>query len=49
MDQLQRTISVDRFRLAFHTQKGTVFQDWFGRYAFCPDLGKSALTATMVT
>lgn len=40
MDELQRSIYVDRFRLAFHTQKGTAFQDWFVRvagYAFGPD------------
>jgi len=29
MDELQRSIYVDRFRLAFHTKKGTAFQDWF--------------------
>ena len=29
MDELQQSIYVDRFRLAFHTKKGTVFQDWF--------------------
>ncbi len=33
MDELQRSIYVDRFRLAFHTQKGTAFQDWFVRLA----------------
>jgi hypothetical protein len=40
MDELQRSIYVDRFRLAFHTQKGTAFQDWFVRvagYAFGSD------------
>ena len=40
MDELQRSIYIDRFRLAFHTQKGTAFQDWFVRlagYAFGPD------------
>jgi len=40
MDELQRSIYVDRFRLAFHTRKGTAFQDWFVRlagYAFGPD------------
>lgn len=33
MDELQRSIYVDRFRLAFHTSKGTAFQDWFVRLA----------------
>lgn len=33
MDELQRSIYVDKFRLAFHTQKGTAFQDWFVRLA----------------
>ncbi|MDX1003198.1 ABC-three component system protein [Sinorhizobium medicae] len=33
MDELQRSIYVDRFRLAFHTQKGTAFQEWFVRLA----------------
>lgn len=33
MDDLQRSIYVDKFRLAFHTQKGTAFQDWFVRLA----------------
>jgi hypothetical protein len=33
MDELQRSIYVDRFRLAFHTQRGTAFQDWFVRLA----------------
>ncbi|MGR9281443.1 ABC-three component system protein [Rhizobium johnstonii] len=33
MDELQRSIYVDKFRLAFHTQKGTAFQDWFVRIA----------------
>lgn len=33
MDELQRSIYVDRFRLAFHTHKGTAFQDWFVRLA----------------
>ena len=40
MDELQRSIYVDRFRLAFHTLKGTAFQDWFVRlagYAFGAD------------
>ncbi len=40
MDELQRSIYVERFRLAFHTQKGTAFQDWFVRlagHAFGPD------------
>ncbi len=40
MDELQRSIYVDRFRVAFHTLKGTTFQDWFVRlagYAFGPD------------
>lgn len=40
MDELQRSIYVDRFRLAFHTQHGTAFQDWFVRlagYAFGAD------------
>lgn len=40
MDELQRSIYVDRFRLAFLAQKGTAFQDWFVRlagYAFGPD------------
>ena len=26
MDELQRSIYVDRFRLAFHTKKGAAFQ-----------------------
>ena len=33
MDELQRSIYVDRFRLAFHTQQGIAFQDWFVRLA----------------
>src|SRR3546814_21069919 len=33
MDELQHSIYVDRFRLAFHTQRGTAFQDWFVRLA----------------
>ena len=33
MDELQRSIYVDRFRLAFHTLKGAAFQDWFVRLA----------------
>lgn len=33
MDELQRSIYIDKFRLAFHTQKGTAFQDWFVRLA----------------
>lgn len=33
MDELQRSIYVDRFRLEFHTLKGTAFQDWFVRLA----------------
>ncbi|MCP3404812.1 ABC-three component system protein [Bradyrhizobium sp. CCGB01] len=33
MDELQRSIYVDKFRLALHTQKGTAFQDWFVRLA----------------
>lgn len=40
MDELQKSIYVDRFRVAFHTKKGTAFQDWFVRlagYAFGPD------------
>ncbi len=40
MDELQRSIYVERFRLAFYTQKGTAFQDWFVRlagHAFGPD------------
>ncbi|OYX71150.1 MAG: hypothetical protein B7Y95_13900 [Rhizobiales bacterium 32-66-11] len=40
MDELQHSIYVDRFRLAFHTQRGTAFQDWFVRlagYAFAAD------------
>jgi len=40
MDELQRSIYVDRFRLAFHTKKGTAFQDWFvllAGHAFGPD------------
>jgi len=40
MDELQRSIYVDKFRLAFHTQKGAAFQDWFVRlagYAFGAD------------
>lgn len=40
MDELQRSIYVDRFRLAFHTKRGTAFQDWFvllAGHAFGPD------------
>lgn len=40
MDELQRSIYVDRFRIAFLTHKGTAFQDWFVRlagHAFGPD------------
>jgi hypothetical protein len=40
MDELQKSIYVDRFRLAFHTKKGTAFQDWFvllAGHAFGPD------------
>lgn len=40
MDELQRSIYVDRFLVAFHTQRGTAFQDWFVRlagHAFGPD------------
>lgn len=40
MDELQHSIYVDRFRLAFHTHHGTAFQDWFVRlagYAFGAD------------
>lgn len=40
MDELQQSIYVDRFRLAFHTRHGTAFQDWFVRiagYAFGAD------------
>ena len=40
MDELQRSIYVERFRIAFHTLKGTAFQDWFVRlagYSFGPD------------
>jgi hypothetical protein len=33
MDELQRATYVERFRLAFHTQKGTTFQDFFVRLA----------------
>jgi hypothetical protein len=33
MDELQRSIYVTRFRLAFHTQRGAAFQDWFVRLA----------------
>lgn len=33
MDELQRSTYVTRFRLAFHTEKGTAFQDWFVRIA----------------
>ena len=32
-DELQRSIYVDRFRLAFHTHRGAAFQDWFVRLA----------------
>jgi len=40
MDELQRSIYTDKFRLAFHTKKGAEFQDWFVRlagYAFGAD------------
>lgn len=40
MDELQRSIYGDRFRLAFHEKKGTAFQDWFvllAGHAFGPD------------
>lgn len=40
MDELQRSIYTDRFRLAFHTKRATAFQDWFVRlagHAFGPD------------
>ncbi|CAK7256001.1 MULTISPECIES: ABC-three component system protein [unclassified Shinella] len=40
MDELQRSIYVERFQLAFHKLKGAAFQDWFVRlagYAFGPD------------
>jgi hypothetical protein len=40
MDELQRSIYVERFRFAFHTLKGTAFQDWFvslAGYAFGAD------------
>jgi len=40
MDELQQSIYTDKFRLAFHTKKGTEFQDWFVRlagYAFGAD------------
>jgi hypothetical protein len=40
MDDLQRAIYVLKFRLAFHTLKGTAFQDWFvslAGHAFGPD------------
>ena len=33
MDDLQRAFYVLHFRLAFHTQHGTAFQDWFVRIA----------------
>jgi hypothetical protein len=33
MDELQQSIYVDRFRLAFHSQQGSAFQDWFVRLA----------------
>lgn len=33
MDELQRSIYVDRFRVAFLSLKGTAFQDWFVRLA----------------
>ena len=33
MDELQRSIYVDRFRLAFHTKRREAFQDWFVRLA----------------
>ena len=35
MDRLQHSIYVERFRLAFHTKRGTEFQDWFVRLAGC--------------
>ena len=31
MDELQRSIYVERFQLAFHKLKGAAFQDWFVR------------------
>jgi len=40
MDELQRSIYVDRFRLAFHTKRGAAFQEWFvllAGYAFGAD------------
>ncbi|MBF0174684.1 MAG: hypothetical protein HQL83_14780 [Magnetococcales bacterium] len=40
MDELQRSIYGERFRLKFLTQKGTAFQDWFVQlagHAFGPD------------
>ena len=40
MDELQRSIYVDRFRLAFHTKRREAFQDWFvllAGYAFGAD------------
>lgn len=40
MDELQRSIYGDRFRVAFHTKKGAAFQDWFvllAGHAFGPD------------
>ena len=48
MDELQRSIYVDRFRLAFHTQKGTAFQDWFVRLAATPSAPISRRFAPMV-
>ena len=33
MDELQQSIYVDRFRVAFLSLKGTAFQDWFVRLA----------------
>jgi hypothetical protein len=33
MDELQQSIYVLRFRLAFHTLQGTAFQDWFVQLA----------------
>jgi hypothetical protein len=33
VDELQRSIYTDRFRLAFYTNRGTAFQDWFVRLA----------------
>jgi len=33
MDELQKSIYMERFRVAFHTQRGAAFQDWFVRIA----------------